>query len=451
MKRRNILVLGGAGYIGCHTTLLLLQKGHHVTVIDIVDDPAYNGRRGALKAVEQLSGIHLGSEEFMFFAGNLQHTHFRSIKDSKQYLLADIIKQRKIDSCIDFAAFIEAGTSMMRPEDYLQNNSITFIRIVPELYAAGVSTIVKSSTAAVYGALHVNSGFSEEAVLTNNTESALAAAKTQGGRKEGESLHRYLLHIIKRNIASNQDLWDHILSPSSLTRLRQPVNVYGWTKALNEICLEFFSKKFSKNCCILRYFNVWGVHPSTKLLEAHTPETHLIPKAMDCIARGKHTEHTLRKGDFLLLFGINYPTEDGTCVRDYIHVMDLAHAHLKALQAVGTFNLSLGHGYSNMEILTYVTSAVEARLIHLDKKDEGEKYKVKYKSNAPYELKLLDKQWGSEKALFVIDWEKRIGDPPELIANSSKAAEELGWKAFHKPTDVNCMKEVFLSRQSNGY
>jgi UDP-glucose 4-epimerase len=168
----------------------------------------------------------------------------------------------------------------------------------------------------------------------------------------------------------------------------RPTSVYGETKYLFERMLGWYDRTRGIRSVCLRYFNAAGAHPSGEIGEAHQPETHLIPLALD-VALGRLKE--------LRVFGGDYPTRDGTCVRDYIHVVDLAEAHLLALDALekrdtsAVYNLGNGTGYTNLEVIRTVEKATGRPVPHR-----------------------------------VV--ERRAGDPAELFASSEKARRELGWK-----------------------
>lgn len=169
-----------------------------------------------------------------------------------------------------------------------------------------------------------------------------------------------------------------------------PINPYGRSKLMIEHILEDFSNAYSLNYIVLRYFNAAGAHSSAQIGESHNPETHLIPIIL---------QHLLGERDAISVFGTDYNTPDGTCIRDYIHVTDLASAHILALQALLTgkintsvFNLGNGTGYSVKEVIETCEeiTGVNANIIHTD---------------------------------------RRAGDPARLVASSNKIYQELGWKA----------------------
>lgn len=199
--------------------------------------------------------------------------------------------------------------------------------------------------------------------------------------------------------------------PISETTPQSPINTYGETKLAMEKMLKWFGKAYGLNSVCLRYFNVAGAHPSGEIGEDHTPETHLIPIVLQ-VANGKREK--------LAVFGGDYPTKDGSCIRDYIHVTDLADAHILAMEYMianncsDAFNLGSGGGYSNFEILETakrvtgrdIPSSVEAR---------------------------------------------RAGDPPVLIASSEKAERVLGWKRNFGIEDIIATAWKWHESHPDGY
>ena len=303
----NILVTGGAGYIGSVTADHLLRAGHGVTVLD-------NLSKGHRESVP---------EKAEFIEGDI---HDRA-------LLKQLLPQG-FDAVMHFAAFIEAGESMSDPDKYFENNLLGSYTLFSEVVQAGIKRVVFSSTAAVY----------------------------EGGD-----------------------------APLTETSVLKPVNVYGQTKRMMEEILEWYHLTKSLQVCIFRYFNAAGASlldtPPVRG-EDHTPETHIIPNILD-VALGKKEQFTL--------FGDDYPTEDGTCVRDYIHVDDLAAAHLLGLDALANnvfgfdvFNLGNGLGFSNSQVVEM------ARQV-------------------------------TGHPIPVVVSQKRVGDAARLVASSEKAQQVLGW------------------------
>lgn len=201
------------------------------------------------------------------------------------------------------------------------------------------------------------------------------------------------------------------LNPISEEAPQQPINPYGQTKLAIEKMLKWFDVAYGLNSISLRYFNVAGAHPSGDIGEDHSPETHLIPIVL---------QTALGKREKLSIFGGDYPTKDGTCIRDYIHVMDLAEAHILAMEYMiknnrsNAFNLGSGGGYSNLEILN-AARRVTGREI-------------------PSAIE-----------------ERRPGDPPVLVASSEKAERVLGWKRQYGIDDIIASAWSWHEKHPNGY
>lgn len=301
----NVLVTGGAGYIGSHTVRLLQRMGKNVVVYDNLS----TGHRDAVK-----QGVFVKGDIF----------------DSE--LLEDTIKRYSIDSVVHFAAFSLVGESMEKPEKYYKNNVMGTLNLLDVMLKNDVKRLVFSSTAAVYG--------------------------------EPERIP------ITEDISKN------------------PTNIYGKTKLIMENAMEDYSKILGLKYIALRYFNACGADEDGDIGEDHSPESHLIPLVL---------KTCLGIRDSIKIFGEDYPTEDGTCVRDYIHVNDLAQAHYLALEALyegrnsNVYNLGNGNGFSVKEI---IKSAEKVTGITINKEVTG----------------------------------RRAGDPAVLIASSEKIAKELNWK-----------------------
>lgn len=326
---RNILVTGGAGYIGSVVTTQLVEAGYNVVVYD-------NLEKGHKEAVHK---------EARFVKGD--------VADTKKVIAT--LKKYRIEAVMHFAAFIEAGESMEVPEKYFHNNTINTLLFLESLLSAGVKKIVFSSTAAVYGD-------PEKIPITEDTKLA-------------------------------------------------PTNAYGVSKLLVEQTLSWYHKIHGLRYAALRYFNACGA--TETLGEDHDPETHLIPRALDAV---------MGKGPTLQLFGTDYPTKDGTCIRDYIHVTDLACAHLLALHALGKhstgkmiYNLGSQNGFSNREVIKAVGCVIGKQ--------------VPYKEAS-----------------------RRVGDPAILIASSEKIKKELGWRAEYTNLD-EIVESAYRWRKNhpNGY
>ena len=316
----KVMVTGGAGYIGGTVAGLLVSQGHKATVFDNLR----HGRREYLPP-----GVD-------FVEGDL----------SDRALLEDLfIAARKqgqpFDGVLHFAALIEAGESMTRPEIYFRNNTASTLALLEAILAHGPRRLVFSSTAAVYG--------------------------------EPESV------------------------PIKEDARLLPTNAYGESKLLVEHMLGWFNRIHGLRYASLRYFNVAGAPEGAGGVtrgEAHEPETHLIPLILD-VALGR------RKS--IRIYGDDYPTSDGTCIRDYIHVSDLADAHLLALQALETrdrliFTRGNGQGFSVREVIE------SARRV----------------TGHPIPAEIHP---------------RRPGDPAVLVASSERAIRELGWQPRYTQLD----------------
>ena len=316
----KVLITGGAGYIGGTVAGLLASKGHKAVVFDNLS----HGRRDLLPAgVEFVEGelADRGALENLFIAAKDQSEPF--------------------DGVLHFAALIEAGESMVRPEIFFRNNTASTLSLLEAILAHGPRKVVFSSTAAVYG--------------------------------EPESV------------------------PIQEDARLLPTNAYGESKLLVEHMLGWLNRIHGLRYASLRYFNVAGAPEGPDGItrgEAHDPESHLIPLVLD-VALGRRQS--------IKIFGEDYPTPDGTCIRDYIHVSDLADAHLLALGALDShdkliFNLGNGQGFSVREVIE------SARRV----------------TGHPIPADVQP---------------RRAGDPAVLIASSEKAIQELGWQPKYTQLD----------------
>jgi UDP-glucose 4-epimerase len=299
----KILVTGGAGYIGGTVCRMLLAGGHAVTVFD-----------------------------------NLCHSKRMAVADGVEFVEGDLadravvertLRDGKFDGVMHFAALIEAGESMKRPEIYFRNNTASTLTLLEAMLATGHDKLVFSSTAACYG----------EPETTPILEDAKLA----------------------------------------------PTNPYGESKLLVEYMLRWMNQAHGFRYASLRYFNVAGAIDGYG--EAHEPESHLIPLILD-VALGRRAS--------IKIFGQDYPTKDGTCVRDYIHVQDLADAHLLALEALSEksrliYNIGNGQGFTVWEVIDSVRRV-------------------------------------TGKPIAVEECPRRPGDPAVLVASSEKIKAELGWR-----------------------
>ncbi|AVX19945.1 UDP-glucose 4-epimerase [Carboxydocella sporoproducens DSM 16521] len=315
----NILVTGGAGYIGSHTVHYLLQQGHQPIVLDNLS----TGHRQAVPSTVP------------FYHGD--------IADSA--LVTSIIDRHQICGVIHFAASSLVGESMIDPAKYFENNVVKTILFLNTLLKTGVKHLVFSSTAAVYG--------------------------------EPRQL------------------------PIREEDLTEPTNVYGQTKLMLEQVMAQYARTYDFHYAALRYFNACGALPDGSIGEDHQPETHLIPLILQ-VANGRR--------DHITIYGQDYPTPDGTCIRDYIHVLDLAEAHLLALQYLwnggesGPFNLGNGQGFSVQEVIS------------LARQVTGHPLPVQIGPRRPGDPARLVA--AAEKARQVLSWQPRYPDLAAMVASA---------------------------------
>jgi UDP-glucose 4-epimerase len=297
----RVIVTGGAGFIGSVTVARLRDRGHDVVVVDDLR----TGHRDLVPAGVPLIEADVGEPE-----------RYRNVL-------------RDSDACVHFAASIEAGESMKRPEAFFANNTAATLRLLQALVEADVRRFVLSSTAAVYG--------------------------------------------------------DPVRVPIAEDDPTEPTNAYGASKLLTERALAWLAELRQMSCVALRYFNAAGATPERG--EDHDPESHLIPLILQ-VAAGRR--------DHIAVFGTDYDTADGTCVRDYIHVSDLADAHVRAVEQAGeagllTCNLGNGDGFTVQQVIAV------ARQI----------------TRHPIPARIAP---------------RRPGDPAVLVASAERAHERLGWK-----------------------
>jgi len=311
----NILVTGGAGYIGSHTCVELLDSGHSVVVIDNL----CNSEEESLRRVEKITG-----KKLRFYKGDIRNPA----------LLKKIFGENKIDAVIHFAGLKAVGESVKIPLEYYQNNIGGTFTLCEAMRGAGVTNIIFSSSATVYGS--------------------------------------------PESVPVREDF------PLSAT------NPYGRTKLMIEEILKDLNVADSRwNITLLRYFNPIGAHKSGLIGENPRGIPNNLMPYITQVATGK-----LKK---LRVFGNDYPTPDGTGVRDYIHVVDLAKGHVAALKnacsgGVHIYNLGTGEGYSVLQVVSAFEKASGVKI--------------------PFEIV-----------------PRRAGDIAEVYADCSKALTELGWKA----------------------
>jgi UDP-glucose 4-epimerase len=306
----NVLVTGGAGFIGSHAVKQLVEANHRVVVVDDLS----RGHRAASHPAAAFHQVALADTD----------------------ALTKILRDSAIECVMNFAAFIAVGESVQQPLMYYTNNTAGTLSMLNAMQRAGVRKFVFSSTAAVYG--------------------------------EPEQ------------------------TPIVETLAQSPINPYGRSKwFIEQILRDWAAADPQFSFAALRYFNVAGSAPDGSLGEDHDPETHLIPLIL-WAAMGRR--------DAITVFGTDYPTPDGTCVRDYIHVDDLCAAHLcvmKSLQPGNQriYNLGIGRGYSVREVLNAAREVT------------GQEIPVRY---GP----------------------RREGDPAVLYADPGKIQQELGWTAQYR-------------------
>ncbi len=302
---KNVLVTGGAGYIGSHTCKQLAKYGY----LPIVYDNLIYGHRWAV----QWGPLEIGD-----------------IRDYAR--LTEVIRHYNPVAVIHFAAFAYVGESVENPAKYYRNNVAGSLNLLECMCNHDLDQMIFSSTCATYG-------------------------------------------------VPNQ-------VPIREEHVQNPINPYGKSKLMVERMLDDFSDAYELRSVALRYFNAAGADPDGDLGEAHVPETHAIPLILDALNNDKQT---------FTVYGTDYDTPDGSCIRDYIHVTDLAQAHVMALEYLQNggettrFNLGNGQGYSVKE------------LVQAAEKITGYQVNVKY-------------------------GERRSGDPARLVGDSSKIREQLGWE-----------------------
>ena len=303
----NVLVVGGAGYIGSHAVSLLKNQGHNAIIYD--DFSKGHKEVGQILSVKIVEG-DLGDKA----------------------KLKEIFISEKIDVVMHFAAFIEVGESVVDPAKYYENNVAKVLKLLDAMVESNVLKFIFSSTAATFG--------------------------------------------------------EPIMEKINEEHPQNPINPYGQSKLMVEKILKDYEKAYGMKSVVFRYFNACGSDMNGLIGESHDPESHLIPLILQA-ASGRR--------DSIKVFGTDYATQDGTCIRDYVHVYDLAQAHILGMDKMikdnqsFNYNLGSGSGYSVKEITDNV------------KKVTGKDFKVEYV-------------------------ERRAGDPGILIADSTKAEKELDWK-----------------------
>lgn len=309
-----ILVTGGAGYIGSHCVMALLENNNDVVIFD-------NLSTGHIETVQTLQKY--GNVEFQ--QGDL--TNFDDINS--------VFKNFNIEKVVHFAAFSQVGESVVNPQKYYINNVCGTINLLRAMLENNVKKIVFSSTAATYG--------------------------------------------------------EPVYIPIDEKHPQNPINPYGQSKLMIEKIMDDYNKAYELKSVRLRYFNVAGADLKSRIGEWHDPETHLIPNIL---------KSTFNNGKTFQMFGDDYDTKDGTCVRDYINVEDLAQAHLLALKYLDEggetnfFNLGTNDGNTVKEVFAACEKVTQ--------------------KDIPVEIK-----------------PRRAGDPASLVADNNKAKENLNWNPKH--------------------
>ena len=336
---KKILITGGAGYIGSHTALELLNEGYEVVVYDNL----CNSSKESLKRVEELSGKHI-----TFYEGDVMD----------ETALKAMMEKEGVDAVIHCAALKAVGESVQKPLEYYRNNITGTLTLMDVMKQTGVKNIVFSSSATVYGS-------PEEMPITEECPKG------------------------------------------------QCTNPYGWTKSMLEQILTDIQKADPEwNVILLRYFNPIGAHKSGTMGENPNGIPNNLMPYVTQVAVGKLKE--------LGVFGNDYDTPDGTGVRDYIHVVDLAIGHVKALKKIQEnaglciYNLGTGHGYSVLDIVKNFEKATGVKI--------------------PYVIK-----------------PRRPGDIATCYCDPTKAKEELGWEAQYGIEDMCADSWRWQKNNPNGY
>ena len=336
---KKILITGGAGYIGSHTALELLNEGYEVVVYDNL----CNSSKESLKRVEELTGKHI-----TFYEGDVMD----------EAALKEMFEKENVDAVIHCAALKAVGESVQKPLEYYRNNITGTLTLMDVMKQTGVKNIVFSSSATVYGS-------PEEMPITEECPKG------------------------------------------------QCTNPYGWTKSMLEQVLTDIQKADPEwNVMLLRYFNPIGAHKSGTIGENPNGIPNNLMPYITQVAVGKLKE--------LGVFGNDYDTPDGTGVRDYIHVVDLAKGHVKALKKIeenpglAIYNLGTGKGYSVLDIVKNFEAATGVKI--------------------PYAIK-----------------PRRAGDIATCYCDASKAAKELGWTAENGIREMCEDSWRWQSNNPNGY
>ena len=308
----RVLVTGGAGYVGSHTTKVLAHSGFQPVVLDNLE----TGHRWAARWGPLV-------------VGDLANTS----------LLQELLQEYRVEAVLHFAAHAYVSESVANPRKYFRNNVANTLNLLEAMLDNGVRNIVFSSSCASYG--------------------------------------------LPESVPIRED------------HPQRPVNPYGESKLFVERVLDWYGQTYGLNWMSLRYFNAAAADPEGEIGEEHEPETHLIPLVIQA---------ALGQRSLVEIYETDYPTPDGTAIRDYVHVTDLAEAHVRALRYLANggnsmaLNLGTGKGHSVREVIQAV-ERVSGR--HFPVRETGQ----------------------------------RPGDPPALVADASRAAQVLGWRPRYPELD----------------
>jgi UDP-glucose 4-epimerase len=384
--QNKILVTGGAGYIGSITVRELVKQKYDVVVLDSLES-------GNKEAVDPQAKLEVCDLE-------------------DRGAVAEVFEKYNPEAVIDFAAYLAVGESMENPEKYIQNNVVNFVNLLDVMAEKKCKYIIKSSTAAAYGNPldeKVDIPLKEDYLERYKPEkSCLLPGKWNEKDTEGEEFLQIFLNRYDEIFSARSELK---LTNEEITKLRIPMSIYGLTKLLDEILMRKYDELHGIKYIALRYFNVCGADPSGEIGEAKSKPTTLMTVVIDQI---------LGKVEIVNILGRDYPTPDGTGIRDYIHPCDLSTGHLDALEYLiknnksDAFNLGTGKGSSVLEVIDAVEQA------------SGKKVKT---ADAP----------------------RRSGDPVISVSDPSKANEVLGWKARYNLTDMAETAWKWHSNHPKGY
>lgn len=357
---KTILITGGAGYVGSHTVRQFIKAGYKVVVLD---------------------NLSLGHKEALTQGAVLEITDLKN-----KPAMVKTLNKYPPDAVIDFAASAVVTESMQNPQAYLENNIYHFLNLLEAMVESGVKYLIKSSTSSTYGEPRRESDFPLKEDYQKHhhfSKSALLEANYDGKTLSGEELFSKLIGNIQHHLPTGLKL-----SNCEITELRIPTSVYGLTKLVDEILMKKYYKKYHLNSVALRYFNACGADDKGDIGEDHHPELALIPNVIaTALGQKEHFD----------LYGTDFPSPDGTAVRDFIHVNDLASGHIKALTFLKSnpgfyvFNLGNGRGFSIMGVIKMAEKVLNQKI-------------------------------------NIITHPRRSGDPAISYANISRAKQLLGWQ-----------------------